>query len=44
MVYKIEVSVVYAIIDQTVRILYIWNNQQDHGRLLEVLKMSSHDK
>ena len=39
-----KVSVVYAIIDQTVRILYIWNNQQDPGRLLEVLKISSHDK
>lgn len=32
-----KVSVVYAITDQTIKILYIWNNQQDPERLGEVL-------
>lgn len=39
-----KVTVVYAIIDQTVQILYIWNNQRDPGRLVEVLKISSYDE
>lgn len=37
MLYVKKVSVVYAITDQTIKILYIWNNQQDPGRLGEVL-------
>lgn len=32
-----KVSVVYAIVGQTIRILYVWNNQQNPERLLEVL-------
>ena len=32
-----KVSVVYAITEHTVKILYIWNNQQDPERLAEVL-------
>ena len=32
-----KVSVVYAIIDQTVQILYVWNNLQDPKRLAKVL-------
>lgn len=32
-----KVSVVYAIVGQTIRILYIWNNQQNPEQLLEIL-------
>lgn len=32
-----RVSVVYAIIGQTVQILYVWNNRQDHKRIAKVL-------
>ncbi len=32
-----KVSVVYAIIGQTVQILYIWNNLQNPNRLAKVL-------
>ena len=32
-----KVSVVYAIIGQTVQILYVWNNLQDPKRLAKVL-------
>lgn len=32
-----KVSVAYAIIDHTVRILYIWNNQQDPKHLAGML-------
>ena len=32
-----KVSVIYTIIDNTVLILYVWNNQQDPGRLAETL-------
>ncbi len=32
-----KVSIVYAIIGQTVQILYVWNNLQDPKRLAKVL-------
>lgn len=32
-----RVSVVYAIIGQTVQILYVWNNRQDPKRIAKVL-------
>ena len=32
-----RVSVVYAIISQTVQILYVWNNRQDPKRIAKVL-------
>lgn len=34
-----KLSVVYTIVDKSIIILYIWNNQQDPERLAEVLGM-----
>ena len=32
-----KVSVVYTIIENSVQILYVWNNQRDSGRMAEIL-------
>lgn len=32
-----KVSIVYAIVNNTIEILYVWNNQQDPNRLGKVL-------
>ena len=36
-----KVSVVYAITENTVKILYVWNNQQDPERLAEMLGLDN---
>lgn len=32
-----KVTIVYAIVNNTIEILYVWNNQQDPNRLGKVL-------
>lgn len=36
-----KVSIVYAIVYNTIQILYVWNNQQDPNRLARVLELTS---